>query len=172
MKAKTWRCFHCDEVFRSRKAAWAHFGPDQECEKLPPACIDPLRRDEKQRLTELREAQQYAFEMQEEANKQEDRADLAESELAHFKAITKCDSLHALRMKMDEIEGERITARKMTEAVLAKYPDVWREVAQGEPWGEQMVEAIKADTRLQQRQEPIPGVAPVGEPAHPPKGDT
>ena len=97
-KRKTWRCFHCDEVFRSRKAAWAHFGPDQDCEKLPPACIDPLRADEKVRLTELREAQ----------------------ELAEFKSLTKCDSIHALRMTLDSAEGELITARTLIAAALER----------------------------------------------------
>lgn len=33
---KTWRCFHCDEVFRSVDAARLHFGSDQFRE---PACL-------------------------------------------------------------------------------------------------------------------------------------
>ncbi len=98
---KSWRCFHCDEVFRSRKAAYAHFGPDEECEKLPPACIDPLRADEKKRIAELREAQDYAFRCQESGNAAEDKADMLEAELAEFKSLTKCQSPHELRMTLD-----------------------------------------------------------------------
>ena len=52
------RCFHCDEVFRNRAAAYDHFGPDdRDGEKLIPACVDPLRRDEKERLKALRDAE-------------------------------------------------------------------------------------------------------------------
>ncbi len=129
-KRKTWRCFHCDDVFRSRKAAWAHFGPDQDCEKLPPACIDPLRADEKARLTELREAQEYAFQCQESANGKEDHLDDLERELAEFKSLTKCGSIHALRMTLDSAEGELITARTLIAAVREKAPEVYAEVIQ------------------------------------------
>lgn len=48
-----YRCFHCEEVFTTREDAYDHFGPDEGCEKLPPACIDPLRHDEKERIKEL-----------------------------------------------------------------------------------------------------------------------
>jgi hypothetical protein len=58
--AKTWRCFFCDEVFRDRQSAREHFG-EQNCESDPPACIDPLRADEKARLNELREARETAL---------------------------------------------------------------------------------------------------------------
>ena len=129
-KRKIWRCFHCDELFRSRKAAWAHFGPDQDCEKLPPACIDPLRVDEKTRLTELREAQEYAFQCQESAHAADDRADQVEWELAEFKKLTRCDSVSALRMAIDYAEGELITARTLINAVREKAPEVYAEVIQ------------------------------------------
>lgn len=129
-KRKTWRCFHCDEVFRSRKASYAHFGPDQDCEKLPPACIDPLRKDEKARLTELREAQDYALKCQESANAFEDKLDDAERELDAFRSFTKCRSSHELRMNLDSAEGERITARALIDAVRAKVPDIYAEIIQ------------------------------------------
>ena len=71
---KTWRCFFCDEVFRDRKLAYAHFG-EENCETDPPACVDPLRTDEKRRLAELREARNQALH----AFNERDRAiDLAE----------------------------------------------------------------------------------------------
>jgi len=125
---KQWRCFHCDEVFRSKKAAWAHFGPDQDCEKLPPACIDPLRVDEKARLTELREAQEYAFQCQERANSKEDRLDDMERELAEFKAITGCHSLHDLRMWMDNQQGRVVTANALIEGFRKAAPELAAEI--------------------------------------------
>ena len=129
-RRKSWRCFHCDEVFRSRKAAYAHFGPDQDCEKLPPACIDPLRTDEKARLTELREAQDYAFKCQESANAAEDKLDDVTRELDGFKGLTKCRSVHDLRMTMDSAQGELIIARELIKAVREKAPEVYAEVIQ------------------------------------------
>ena len=100
-KRKTWRCFHCDEVFYSRKAAWAHFGDDSYCAKEVPACVDPLREDEKKRITDLREAQRYALDMENEARELSDRVDNLEMELSEFKAHTKSSSIHELRMKLD-----------------------------------------------------------------------
>ena len=72
-KRKKWRCFFCDEVFADRRSAWQHFG-ESDCETDVPACIDPLRTDEKARLAELRDAQVYAMQCQEEATKAEDDA--------------------------------------------------------------------------------------------------
>jgi hypothetical protein len=129
-KRKSWRCFHCDEVFHSRKAAYAHFGPDEDCEKLPPACVDPLRTDEKARITELREAQDYALQCQESANRAEDKIDDLARELDEFKSLTKCHSVGDLRMTLDSAQGELITARELIKAVREKAPEVYAEVIQ------------------------------------------
>lgn len=72
--AKRWRCFFCDEVFLTRHDAWLHFG-EEGCESDVPACVDPLRADEKARMNELREARRYAAEMQQEAQSFEEKAD-------------------------------------------------------------------------------------------------
>lgn len=87
--AKRWRCFFCDEVFTSRKAGWEHFG-DQNCTGDVPACIDPLRHDEKARLNELREAREYAMKMQREA--EEAQAD--------------ADQLHQYRRELERLFGK------------------------------------------------------------------
>lgn len=121
---KQWRCFHCDEVFRSRKSAWLHFGPDEDCEKLPPACIDPLRHDEAARLKELREAQEYALQCQESANRAEDGNDDMRRELAEFKSITKCHSMHELRMWMDSQQGRVVTANALIEGFRKAAPEL------------------------------------------------
>ena len=72
-KRKTWRCFFCNEVFRSRRSAWLHFG-EQSCASDLPACVDPLRTDEKQRMNELRLAREYAMKMQHDSEAAEDDA--------------------------------------------------------------------------------------------------
>lgn len=38
MARKTWRCFFCDDVFTSRKAAGLHFGTFDSCEPDVTAC--------------------------------------------------------------------------------------------------------------------------------------
>jgi hypothetical protein len=65
---KSWRCFHCDEVFRNYKAAREHFGLDDFELKDPPACLDPLRRDEKARMREVFEARAEAVRLQQQLN--------------------------------------------------------------------------------------------------------
>jgi hypothetical protein len=72
--SKTWRCFFCDEVFKTRELAHEHFG-DENCETDPPACIDPLRSDEKARIKELRDARDYAAQCRDESQRIEERMD-------------------------------------------------------------------------------------------------
>ena len=78
-KAKKWRCFHCDEVFTDRQAAWEHFGDDHLCSTDVPACIDPLRTDEKQRAKELRDAREHAIKMQRESEEADEEVALLHS---------------------------------------------------------------------------------------------
>jgi hypothetical protein len=126
-RRKTWRCFFCDEVFRSRRAAWLHFG-DEGCVQDPPACIDPLRRDEKERIRELREARKWAIERDRRATEVEEQLDQANVELGEFKSLTKCQTVHQLRMALDYAEGELLTARKLIEGVIEKAPAVYEEL--------------------------------------------
>lgn len=121
---KTWRCFHCDEVFRSRKQAYDHFGPDEDCEKLPPACIDPLRHDEAERIKQLRDAQDYAMQCQESANRAEDELDIVKMELAEIKNITKCETLNQLRMWMDSQQGRVVTAEALINGFRKADPEL------------------------------------------------
>lgn len=85
----SWRCFHCDEVFTDRKVAYDHFGPDDDGDKDPPACVDPLRHDEKRRLTELRDAQDYTFQQQERANEAEQQRDASQAHAERLRAALK-----------------------------------------------------------------------------------
>ena len=129
-KRKCWRCFHCDEVFRSRKAAALHFGVDWYEVKDPAACVDPLRKDEKARMDELREAQRYALSCQSLATQADEQADELSRTLDEFQRITGCKNTHELRMRIDSQEGRVVTANALIEAVRAKAPNVYAEVIQ------------------------------------------
>ena len=129
-KRKTWRCFHCDEVFRSRKAARLHFGSDDYGVKDPAACVDPLRKDEKARMDELREAQRYALSCRSLAVQADEQADELSRTLDEFQRITGCKNTNELRMWMDSQKGRVVTANALIDAVRAKAPDVYAEVIQ------------------------------------------
>jgi hypothetical protein len=47
---KSWRCFHCGEVFTDEESARSHFAIDG----IPPMCVDPLTKDEKARMVMVR----------------------------------------------------------------------------------------------------------------------
>lgn len=71
-KRKKWRCFHCGEVFTNDDV---------------PACISPLRFDEKLRLRELHEAESKVLELMGEVEKLEldaARADIYDTELRRY----------------------------------------------------------------------------------------
>jgi hypothetical protein len=77
MSRKTWRCFFCDEVFTTRHEAWLHFG-EENCTSDVPACVDPLRTDEKKRLDEVRELRAEVIREQARAEEFSDAQDLLE----------------------------------------------------------------------------------------------
>lgn len=82
--AKTWRCFFCDELFYTRRRAGEHFG-EQNCGEFdPPACIDPLRTDEKARLIELREARAVALKAITDRNRAEELLEGLQAEHENF----------------------------------------------------------------------------------------
>lgn len=119
-----WRCFHCDEVFTTRQDAYDHFGPDEGCEKLPPACIDPLRLDEKGRMKELRDSQDWALKCNQNLMACEDSMDILVRELAGVKEITGCDSLIELRNWMDSNQGRVVTANALIEGFKKADPEL------------------------------------------------
>ncbi len=49
---KTWRCFHCGDVFRNPRHAASHFGIDQLQE---PGCVAVLRHGESHLLNRIRD---------------------------------------------------------------------------------------------------------------------
>ena len=52
---KSWRCFHCGDVFLNPKHAASHFGVDQLQE---PGCVAVLRRGESHLLDRIRDLEQ------------------------------------------------------------------------------------------------------------------
>jgi len=82
--SRTYRCFFCDEVFRTRKDAYVHFGEENYCDPEPPACVSPLRADEKERLKQLREAQDYAIKCQADMHRTDERMEGLEAEHDNF----------------------------------------------------------------------------------------
>ena len=129
-KRKVWRCFHCDEVFRSRKRARLHFGGDEYEVKEVPACIDPLRTDEKARLDEVRNANEHALSCQRLATQADEQAEELSRTLDEFKRITSCKTTHELRMWMDTQQGRVVTADALIEAIRATAPSLYAEVIQ------------------------------------------
>lgn len=127
-KDKQWRCYFCDEVFTTKEAAFHHFGPDDHEEQDVPACIDPLRTDEKERMDALKDAQRYALQCQTEAGEADERLMRSEQDLHDFKFLTKCSSIHELRMSMDSQQGELITARELIKAIKEKAPQVYADL--------------------------------------------
>jgi hypothetical protein len=83
-----------------------------------------LRADEKARLAELREAQDYALKCQEFANSEGERADMAEYEINEFRRITGCRSTHELRMWMDSQQGRVVTAEALIDGFRRAAPEL------------------------------------------------
>jgi len=53
-KRKYWRCFHCDEVLRTRKSAEVHFGSG-DYEDEPPLCVEAATTDKRELVLKNRE---------------------------------------------------------------------------------------------------------------------
>jgi hypothetical protein len=51
--AKSWRCFHCDEVLTTRESAAEHFG-DGDYEYEPPLCVEAATTDKRKLVLDNR----------------------------------------------------------------------------------------------------------------------
>lgn len=122
-----WRCFHCDEVFTDRQSAWEHFG-EENCTTDVPACIDPLRTDEKARMKELREARDLVWRAQAEQDEAETDAALYHQMRDEIgRLFGECAGVvastpHQAWLKLDAAHGEIIALKER----LAMVPDVTR----------------------------------------------
>jgi hypothetical protein len=124
MKKKTWRCFFCDEVFRSRRAAWEHFG-EENCTSDVPACIDPLRSDEKARMKELREAREHAMKAQRDMEEMDNDVGLLryfETEIGRLFGVVggvKASTPHQAWLVLDAAQGEILALKERNAALDA-----------------------------------------------------
>lgn len=69
---KHWRCFFCDEVFRTRKSAAEHFGTGNY-ESETPLCIEAATTDQRQLILTNREMWEQLQKAQSENEELEDR---------------------------------------------------------------------------------------------------
>ena len=108
-----WRCFHCNEVFHSRRAARAHFGSGDYEESEPAACVDPLRKDEEARLRRVREAEAHALKVMRELETAEDKLATAETDLRliYRKMGEGCTNAWQVRDRIDNLRFELEQAR-------------------------------------------------------------
>lgn len=97
----TWRCFICDEVFTTESDARDHFTDGYE----RPGCVDPLAKDEKLRLKELRYAREVA------------RRWLKEKEVAESSARAQSDHVAQYRAEVVRLEKQRDVAEQWQHAV-------------------------------------------------------
>lgn len=105
-----------------------HFGGDEYEVKEPPACVDPLRTDEKARLREVREANEHALACQRLALQADEQADELSRTLDEFVRLTGCKNVNELRMWLDSQEGRVVTANALIEAIREKAPSVYLEL--------------------------------------------
>ena len=105
---KTWRCFHCDEVFKSRKAAAEHFG-EGNYEAEIPLCVEAASTEQKQLILTNRE-------MWETIQKAEGEIESLEDRLNHFEYVTRkltkkpSGTAHDLEHEFDFMQGLIIAA--------------------------------------------------------------
>jgi hypothetical protein len=119
-----WVCFHCGEHFANPNLAEAHFGPSPD---RKPACV---LIQERGMLYELRAAQAAYAEALTARQAAEDEAEMLEGQMAEYRRAGKAANCHELRMNIDSLEGEAITARWLIEAIRTRAPEVYAEVVQ------------------------------------------
>lgn len=101
MPTKSWRCFHCDEVFRSEVDARNHFGSTQESE---PAC-------------RIKAAGEFAL-LQAIRNADDQLARYRNEDSDVLRAMYSMQSDHAIALRREEEKGY---ARGLEDA--KKYPE-------------------------------------------------
>ena len=107
-KRKEWRCFHCDEVFRTRKAAAEHFG-EGNYEAEIPLCVEAATTEQKALTLTNRE-------MWERVQKAESEIEDLEERLSHYEYIARKltkkpgGTAHDLEHEWDFMEGRVIAA--------------------------------------------------------------
>jgi len=105
---KEWRCFHCDEVLRTRKAAAEHFG-EGNYEAEIPLCVEAATTEQKALILTNRE-------MWERVQKAERQIEDLEDRLDDYEYITRkltkkpSGTAHDLEHEWDFMQGRVIAA--------------------------------------------------------------
>lgn len=132
-----WRCFFCDEVFTDKALAKEHFGSDEH-EVTIPACVDPLRIDEKKRHAEVH------------AMRQEIKR--VEGERDEFEIDS--DNLHAMQNELERLFGNGVTtahhawlrleaAQNLAEAYRKKLDTSAAAIASAEARAQTLLKALE-----------------------------
>lgn len=107
-KRKTWRCFHCDDVFTTRKQAAEHFGDGNYEVEIPP-CVEAATIEQKALILTNRE-------MWERVQKAESEIESLEDRLSHFEYVARkltnkpSATAHDLEHEFDFMQGQVIAA--------------------------------------------------------------
>jgi uncharacterized protein (DUF3084 family) len=105
---KIWRCFHCDEIFKSRKKAAEHFG-EGNYEAEIPLCVEAATTEQKALVLTNRE-------MWERVQKAESEIENLEGRLDHFEYVARkltkkaSATAHDLEHEFDFMQGQVIAA--------------------------------------------------------------
>jgi hypothetical protein len=123
---KSWRCFHCNDVFTDREQAAEHFGPNLFDHTRPAACVDPLRYDELARCRELRAARANVEQARRDRDAAEVDADNYHSMRAELRRLfgPGVVSPSQAYLVLDEMEGRALAAEeraKRAEETLARH---------------------------------------------------
>jgi hypothetical protein len=134
---KTWRCFHCDEVFTDESEAREHFGAD---EAKTPACR--LSRDD---VRQLRALEQLNAKWQREcANLENDARLWHEAEADRVRRIGHVQWWQEL----DSREGEKLALQERVATLEAELAALRSTPGEGrEPQGWQLIEQHSGDTK-------------------------
>ena len=124
-----WRCFQCGELFTDPVEASQHFSNGHEM----PGCVDPLAKDEKARLVELRDARQVAREaLAAEEAADEDRALLASYRSEIGRLFGKVGGVlastpHQAWLRLDYEIGRALAAEAEVERLRGLVEEAYRE---------------------------------------------
>jgi hypothetical protein len=109
-----WRCFHCDEVFRTRGGAEDHFG---KYINSTPGCILKVQfGDERGLLMELRRVQEENEHLRQQMNEEywsmAAYAAHLKTHIQSYRPFRKCDTLQDVFHVYDSMEGRALAAEE------------------------------------------------------------
>jgi hypothetical protein len=120
-KRKQWRCFHCDEVLKTRVAAAEHFSSG-DYENEPPLCIEAATTDLRKLVLTNREMWQQVRSLESQLEEAEDH--IAGWEYTARKLTKKPDATaHDLECEWDSMQGRVVTAEAIIDGSYWRLED-------------------------------------------------